>query len=269
LVTDSVIRSMDFRSLPYLINEAPVLYKLSGTDYIHETKLTQSGNGRLLGVAPTIENKPLLPFASSLLMQIADEYKCDVFKEGQATSTNFIKNAGQYSYIHLATHADTSMRPHLYFSESREHTHSLPLDSIYFLPLKAELSVLAACNTSSGSYEYGEGTLSFARAFLTSGCKSSISTIWSVDDKTTSEVLSEFYSGLNDHLEKDEALRNAQLKYLKRCKSSREASPFYWSGIILTGDHRPVELEKKNRMALWVPSGLLLLFFVFIYCRKK
>lgn len=269
LISDSKNRSMDFRSLPYLINEVSVSYELSGTDFINETHHVSSGNGRILGFAPSFENRPLLPFSSDLLTNVANKYECDLFQKSEATITNFIRNAGNYSFIHLATHADTTARPRLYFSEATALSNSLPLDSIYFLPMKADLSILAACNTSSGTYEYGEGTLSFARAFLTAGCKSAISTIWSVDDKATSELLSNFYSGISDDLEKDEALRTAQLRYLQKCKSSREASPFYWSGIILTGDHSPIHLDGKNRMTIIVSTGLFLLLLLFIYYRKK
>jgi hypothetical protein len=119
--------------------------------------------------------------------------------------------------------------------------------------------------------EYAEGLKSFSRAFAYAGSKSTISTLWKVDDRTTAEVLLRFYGYLGQGQEKSASLRMAKLDYLKQCRTSESSNPFYWSGLILTGDPSPIRLEKKTAWWKWyaVSATLLVLFAVIFYQLRK
>jgi len=61
-----------------------------------------------------------------------------------------------------------------------------------------------------------------------------VSTLWSVDDRATAELMQQFYSGvLREGLTPAAALRAAQLHL---AASPRWSAPYYWAGFILQGD---------------------------------
>ena len=63
------------------------------------------------------------------------------------------------------------------------------LPSIYALPLQADLVTLSACQTGLGHEQSGEGVMSLARAFAQAGAACVVSSLWSVNDQSTSRLL--------------------------------------------------------------------------------
>jgi len=62
--------------------------------------------------------------------------------------------------------------------------------------LKAELVTLSACETALGLDAGGEGFVGFTQALLTSGARSVCLSLWRVDDKATSHLMTRFYQNL-------------------------------------------------------------------------
>ncbi len=78
-----------------------------------------------------------------------------------------------------------------------------------------ELAVLSACQTGLGKEAGGEGILGLQRAFAVAGCKSVVSSLWSVHDAATAVLMERFYHHLwQKKLSKLESLRRAQLDIL-------------------------------------------------------
>jgi CHAT domain-containing protein len=75
----------------------------------------------------------------------------------------------------------------------------------------AELVVLSACDSGSGSIQDGEGVLSLARAFIMGGALGVAASTWSVADISTSALMPTFYANFIRGQGKADALRNAQL----------------------------------------------------------
>lgn len=88
---------------------------------------------------------------------------------------------------------------------ARDVATALPLEQV-------ELVTLSACETGiiefdRVPYEY----LGLAGSFLMGGADTVVSTLWSVEDKSTTELIGEFYrSHIADGASPAEALRNAQ-----------------------------------------------------------
>ncbi len=81
---------------------------------------------------------------------------------------------------------------------------------------KLELAVLSACQTGLGLEAAGEGMLGLQRAFAVAGCKSVVSSLWSVNDAATAVLMGRFYHHLWERkLSKLEALRQAQIDILR------------------------------------------------------
>jgi len=83
--------------------------------------------------------------------------------------------------------------------------------------LKAELVTLSACETALGRNAGGEGFVGFTQALLMSGARSVCLSLWKVDDKATSLLMTRFYQnllgkrpGLSKPMPKAEALEEAK-----------------------------------------------------------
>jgi CHAT domain-containing protein/tetratricopeptide (TPR) repeat protein len=106
----------------------------------------------------------------------------------------------------------------------------LKIQDILDLRIDPELVVLSACNSGIGEQSEGEGAAGLAYAFLHAGAKQVVSTIWSVEDAASGELMREFYKGLlRDHLMPAGALRQAQTAMLGKGWTQ----PFYWAGYVL------------------------------------
>ncbi len=104
-------------------------------------------------------------------------------------------------------------------------------EKILGLPLKGtELVVLSACETGVGDVQRGEGVFGLKRAFILSGAKSLVMSLWSVPSTETTELMKEFYTLLSQGKTKAEALRQAKLSIMKN-----KPNPVYWGAFVLTG----------------------------------
>ena len=161
-----------------------------------------------------------------------------------ATEERFTSTAGDYRILHLATHGRADNRvgdyAFLAFTELKDSIENelLYVKDLYNLELNADLVVLSACETGIGKLQRGEGIISLARAFAYAGAKSIVTTLWEVNDKSTSELMRYFYRELNRGKDKDEALRAARLRYLKEQTSVEMCHPFFWSAFVPVGDMR-------------------------------
>ncbi|KST69242.1 hypothetical protein BC008_03375 [Mastigocoleus testarum BC008] len=94
-----------------------------------------------------------------------------------------------------------------------------------------ELLVLSACETATGDKRAALGLAGMA---VKAGARSTLATLWSVNDEATANLMSHFYQELsNVRQTKAEALRNSQLALLRNRKYEH---PIYWSPYILVGN---------------------------------
>ena len=92
--------------------------------------------------------------------------------------------------------------------------------------------VFSACETATGD---SRAVLSIAGVALRAGVRSTMATLWSVDDLATLDLMVRLYQELsNPEVTKAEALRQAQLPILADPKY-REHS-YFWAPFILVGN---------------------------------
>lgn len=185
-----------------------------------------------------------------------------LFSESEASKVSFVQNADEYGILHLATHACTDdtdpMMNRIYFADDFITTYEL-----FAMQLNADMAVLSACNTGSGKILKGEGVMSLSRGFAFAGCPSLLTSLWSVDDCATSQIMVEFYKQLADGIAKDEALFNAKRNYLS-AQGRTNAHPYYWAGFVHVGNVEPLSFSSNRGLKyLWLllPVALLLLYF--------
>lgn len=143
--------------------------------------------------------------------------------------------------LHFATHAvaDTidANRSRMLFTPQpgspsseylfRPEVQGLSLDD-------ADLVTLSACDTEGGAVVRGEGVQSFSRSFLAAGARSTVTTLWRVEDRATADFMQIFYQHLSKGEAKAEALRAAKLSFILH--RGPRAQPRYWAAFVLNGD---------------------------------
>lgn len=171
----------------------------------------------------------------------------DLFVNEKALEKTFKEKAGNYQIIHFATHGLANSRDpehsFLAFTEIEDddpHNEFLYVRELYDTRLNADLVVLSACQTAVGKSYRGEGVVSLARGFAYAGAKSLFTTLWSVNDQSTSMIAEAFYKNLKKGMPKDEALRLAKVDYINQ---SNDAPPFLWAPYILVGDTKAIEIK--------------------------
>lgn len=141
-----------------------------------------------------------------------------------------------FSIVHLATHAQ--------FSSLAAKTYILAWDKPIFvkdldLLLRSkdsqhstiELLVLSACQTAAGD---NRAALGLAGVAVKAGARSTLATLWTVDDEASSVLMSKFYHELTKRkVNKAQALRIAQLAVLQ---SQKYEHPRNWSSYVLLGN---------------------------------
>lgn len=163
----------------------------------------------------------------------------------QASRSNVLNgDLSQYRYVHFATHGVMdAQRPGLSSlvlstldADGKPQNGFLRANDIYNMKLPAELVVLSACQTGLGKEIKGEGLIGLTRGFMYAGAKRVVVSLWSVNDKATSDLMSRFYRGmLKDNERPAAALRSAQIEMWKQKKWK---SPYYWAAFTMQGEWR-------------------------------
>ena len=187
------------------------------------------------------ELKPL-PFAREEIAEAAKALgKNSVELDGAAASEAALKALalGDFRIIHIAAHGIANDaepdRAALLLAPGNDSEDGLwQSREIRQTRLKADLVVLSACDTGTGRLEGQEGIMNLARAFLIAGAKSVVASLWQVDDRSTATLMSFFYEHMAAGLEVREALRQAQLDFIK--EFGDKAQPYYWAGFEVIGD---------------------------------
>jgi CHAT domain-containing protein/Tfp pilus assembly protein PilF len=184
----------------------------------------------------------LLPFTRREVLQISRYFpkdQVDIYLDAEARE-EVIKRTklNDYQIIHFACHGfqdeKLPFRSALVLSldSDVEEDGFLQVREIYDLRLNADLVVLSACQTGRGKLENGEGILGLPRVFFYAGARSTISTLWKINDKSTSDLMRYFYRYLSEGNDKAQALRLAKIKMIR----SKFSHPFFWAGFVLNGD---------------------------------
>jgi len=156
-----------------------------------------------------------------------------VRRAADASKESFLELAPLATHIHIATHATAdfqSEQPYIVFSGSGEQQY-LRTAELSSMKLRAELVFLSACSTSVGKRSTGEGVMSLGRAFLWSGCRCVVASLWPMPDDSTPLVVESFYSELITGISPAQAAQRAREKYRRNGGSTR-----IWAGFQVLGD---------------------------------
>ncbi len=142
-----------------------------------------------------------------------------------------------FPIVHLATHGQFSSRAEDTFLLTwDDRINVIDLDQLlqardFAEDIPIELLILSACQTATGDKQ---AALGLAGVAVRSGARSTLATLWSIQDDSTAELMTQFYRALQTpEITKAKALREAQLKLLR---NPQYQHPFYWSAFVLVGN---------------------------------
>jgi CHAT domain-containing protein len=146
-------------------------------------------------------------------------------------------NSASFNIVHLATHGQFSSRAEETFILAADGPINVNdfdqiLRSQDEISTKAvQLLVLSACQTAAGDKH---AALGLAGAAVRAGARSTLASLWQIDDESTAEFVGAFYRELkNSQITKAEAVRRAQLQLLKHPNYN---APGFWSAYVLIGN---------------------------------
>lgn len=241
IIPDGVLRSVPMAALhdgrSFLLDK----FAISTTQGIQLVNTAPPATGKeqrmlMAGISESVHEFPPLPNVKKELKGLGELFRGTTLLDAKFKVAALKKEIEEkpYSYIHLATHGE--------FAGDMENMFILAYDGLinfdqldkYVKVTKyrsepLELLTLSACQTAAGD---DRAALGLAGIAVKAGAKSTVATLWEIDDKATTELMLEFYRKLKEGKGgKSKALQYAQQKIQQKYKH-----PYYWSPFILIGN---------------------------------
>lgn len=263
----------NWRDLPWLLNNYSTSYAYSATLLKMQQTISQKHRERqeatryvFGGFAPTYSasgvyklssTEPLVKSAQRLL---GGKTWCG----SQASEAAFKDIAPQCRLLLLAMHgladAEKPELSRLLFgdplADSLENDNVLYASELQIMQLQADLAVLSACHSGFGKLQKGEGVFSLARAFARAGVPATIMSMWLLHENTAGPLVQAFLQYLQAGKTKDEALRLAKLDFLKNDQNFEMTHPFYWAGVMASGDMCALDIQQKTQLWWYWAIGI-------------
>ena len=214
------------------------LIQLSSADYHSETGALIVGDPEVRDVyyqGELLELDPL-PWARKEAQMIGRLLGVKPLVGNDARKHTVLEKMPSVSLIHLAAHGDAE-RGEIALSTisscgtPHEEDYLLTMAEISQVRLTAKLIVLSCCHSARGQIR-AEGVVGIARAFLASGARAVLSTLWAIDDEATMQFMNRFYELLVHGESASESLHQA----MKWMRENNFSDVRLWAPFMLIGD---------------------------------
>ena len=197
-----------------------------------DTRYTDIKNANVLAMG--LSNKSdesdrvFLPNVEKELTDIKSVWKdrCEIFLNEDFTLENFRfqRQKKLFQIIHIATSGYSSVSKGAYFSMWDRQINQDKFDLLELEKSSIELLVLSTAQSGFENKDLSgvETKFGLAGQAIKSGVKSVIASLFSVSDRETATLMSEFYKNLKTAPTKSEALRQAQISMLRYTPPSKE-----------------------------------------------
>lgn len=262
LLTGEPLREAGWEEQPYLTRSYTTVYCPSASIYVslktrgvkkkYEKELLALGDPDFSGYKDhtdaSLRAIVPLPSTRSEVLAIGSYVKEDkkyIFVGGEASEANLkkvLRVDGSPRILHLATHGQidpvepVSSRVVLSPGTRGGEDGLLHTLEILSLPLDAGLIVVSACESARGRISRGEGVVGLSRAFVASGARGVVASLWAVSDVSTAELMKVFYEGMLK--KKKPACESFQRARLTLMEDPTYAHPFYWSPFVVIGTEK-------------------------------
>ena len=143
----------------------------------------------------------------------------------------------RFSLIHFSAHVEAnSLSPldsAIILSPDEYGIRRLYARDVMKCPLHADLVTVSGCRSTGAKALSGEGMVGFAWAAFEAGARNAVTSLWAVDDRSTTDLMDNFYAGVTAGNPYAAALRQAKLQMLH----TAFRKPYYWA---------PFQLYSRN-----------------------
>jgi CHAT domain-containing protein len=186
----------------------------------------------------SVQGFPPLPAVADEVAALGQIYDGTVLVDDQFDADGFREAIERrpYSIVHVASHGEfgrTARDTFLLTHDSRITLDELEaqLGGTAYRKQPVELLALSACQTASGD---DRAALGLGGVAVKAGARSALATLWSVSDRASTKLVSEFYRSLQGQgTSKADALRDAQRLLLA---DGRYRHPAYWAPFLMIGN---------------------------------
>ena len=227
LTSPQPLNTKDLKILAFGLTDASAIDKNTFFPALSAVKAEMKGINQVISDSKILVNEN---FTSQNLNQKLRQYKPDI--------------------LHLATHARfgyDSMQTYLIAGEQKKNigktqkfNKTITLENLYQIIQNTqsdnevlELLTLTGCQTAVGSQR---DALGIAGVSLQAGARSSVASLWNIDDESTATIIVQFYDNLRQGMSKAEALQATQKKWLAENSQGSYAHPGYWAPFVLIGN---------------------------------
>ncbi|CAB4010856.1 tetratricopeptide repeat 28-like [Paramuricea clavata] len=180
-----------------------------------------------------------LPYAAEEVICLSKLFQTRPFLGREASKEVVLQHLSEAGIIHIAAHGEPNRGEIMLAPNSSQEQPGLavPKPESYLLTqrdilntsVQARLVVLCCCQTGQGKIT-SEGVIGITRAFLVSGMRCVLATLWPIDDIATKEFMEKFYGELCQGTSVCESLRRTmnlfQTHEIEAYRSSRIWGPF-------------------------------------------
>jgi len=190
-----------------------------------------------------------LPNAEAEAIAIAYRLGVGCLTRDQATKPAVLKKLREgVSIIHIAAHGFLETSTIVLAPSPEVRSKRVPVEVDYMLTMedvqkaqvRAQLVVLSCCNSGRGKIRT-EGVIGMCRAFLASGARAVVASLWSIDDDATLEFMIWFYLNLQKGYSVGTSLQMTMTDQSK--KSGKYSDPRYWASFFLMGDDVTIKFK--------------------------
>ena len=167
-----------------------------------------------------------------------------------ATKQAVLEGIDSVSLIHIAAHGNAE-RGQIALAPNRgtdgtgipqEEDYLMTMEDISKVQLRAKLVVLSCCHSGRGQINC-EGVVGIARAFLGSGARSVLVSLWALEDAATEEFMKQFYA----HLANGESASESLHQTTKWMRNNRFTKVSQWAPFLLIGDDVRIDFGSEGR----------------------
>ncbi|WP_293095499.1 CHAT domain-containing protein [Moorena sp. SIO3I6] len=242
-VLDGALRNIPMAALhdgkQYLVEKYSIALT-PGLDLMNPERLVREDIKVLTaGLSESRRGSVPLPFVEVELEKIKAQVPSEILLNQDFTETRLENSleAATFPVVHIASHGQFSSEAQKTFimtwdsninvTELKELLQTTDLRQ----PTPIELLVLSACQTATGDKR---AALGIAGVAIEAGARSTLATIWLVDDEVTAVLMNRFYQELTDKsISKAEALNRAQKSILQ---DPSYEHPYFWAPYIMVGN---------------------------------
>ena len=163
-----------------------------------------------------------------------------------ATKQAVLERINSVSLIHIVAHGfaergEIALAPAGSNAETpKEDDYLLKMSDISKVQVRAKLVVLSCCHSGRGQIR-AEGVVGIARAFLGSGARSVLVSLWALNDEVTEQMMSHFY----EHLVRGESASESLHQAMKWMRENGFNKVHEWAPFMLIGDNVSFAFPKK------------------------